>query len=50
MNDVRIDPQFDRELREVLLAQVRTSSKPRAKSGRGCCSPVPWPEQECWAA
>ncbi|MFE4194888.1 peptidase M56 family protein [Paenarthrobacter sp. NPDC056912] len=34
MNDVRIDPQFDRALREVLLAQVRTSSKPRAQKRR----------------
>ncbi|MFK0003082.1 hypothetical protein [Paenarthrobacter sp. NPDC090522] len=33
MNDVRIDPQFDRALREVLLEQVRNSSqqKPRKR-------------------
>ncbi|SEJ56870.1 hypothetical protein SAMN04487917_107105 [Arthrobacter sp. yr096] len=29
MNDVRIDPQFDRALREVLLAQVRTTVQRR---------------------
>ena len=34
MNDVRIDPQFDQALREVLIAQVQKSSKPRAHKRR----------------
>lgn len=34
MNDVRIDPQFDQALREVLLAQVRTSTKPQNQKRR----------------